>query len=333
MGQNQHNRKQRAPKPFAFVPLPDKVNRDSPTRHDRYHKNYVTGRIHGTIKALTPIHLGSGITDLSEHVGQQNVELIKTTIRTKGKIVIPGSSLKGVIRSVTEAISESCVCKVSPKDEELQDRISKIGFRECRRINRSDKLCVACRMFGAMGFQGNIAIQDAPHIEGKIVTKCVPELHPPQTYSIDAQDRLMRKFYKHGKVATGETPFETCEVGSTFQFDVQIDNLSYAEWGLFFTALGLHPDYPFNLKIGGAKPRGFGSVKFQIDKVHIDDKQHRYLQWGGQLDTVKETNDLNVWMNNCFEKAKSSLIQVNQLRTLIDNIESPDTYDCPEDDY
>ena len=113
-----------------------------------------TGQIHGTIEALSPIHIGSGVIDLG-----QDVELIKTAVRTGGNIVIPGSSLKGAIRSVVEAISESCVCKVSREARRAVPR----DFRECP---EKERLCVACRMFGAMGFQSNIAIQDAPHIEG-----------------------------------------------------------------------------------------------------------------------------------------------------------------------
>ena len=104
--------------------------------------------------------------------------------------------------------------------------------------------------------------------------------------------------------------------------------------GLFFTALGKHPQYQFNLKIGGAKPRCFGSVGFKIDEIHIDDQQReRYLQWDSQSDTVKKGNDLERWMNNCFEKAKNSLIQWKQLETLIEEVKPPDTNNCPKRNY
>ena len=64
-------------------------------------------------------------------------------------IVIPGSSLKGAIRSVVEAISESCVSKTVKKVRDAFPTEYKF-FNECQQ----DNLCVACRMFGAMGFQG-----------------------------------------------------------------------------------------------------------------------------------------------------------------------------------
>lgn len=334
MGQYQHSgqntgREQAAPKPFAFVPLSTRVNRNKPTGHDRYQKNRTTGSIHGTIEALSPIHIGSGVIDFGEHVAQQDPKLIKAAIRTKGNIVIPGSSLKGAIRSVVEAISESCVCKTVKK---VRDKLPK-SFWEC---NDKEYLCVACRMFGGLGFQSNIAIQDAPHIEeeGKIVTKYVPPLYRPKRYHPNEQGRPMRKFYKHGKVATGKTPFEACEVGSKFRFDVQVDNLSYAELGLFFTALGQHPKHQFNLKIGGAKPRCFGSVNFQIDDVHIYDKpKERYLDWDFNPETMKTGEDLKKWMGNCIDKATNSLLQVNQLQTLIDDIQPTNDGNCPDGVY
>ena len=325
-GSGNRHRQPPEPKPFAFVPLPRSVDRNRPAKHDRYQQNRTTGRIHGTIKALTPIHVGSGIIDFGKHVNQQ-VELIKSAIRTKGEIVIPGSSLKGAIRSVVEAISKSCVCKtrVSLPRGPLEQ------FRECRKNNRNERLCITCRMFGAMGYQGNIAIHDAPLIQGNIETRRVPILERPRRNN---QGRPMRKFYKHGEVAIGGTAFEACEVDSIFQFSVQIDNLSHAEWGLFFTALGKHPEHPFNLKIGGAKPRCFGSVDFNIDEIHIDDQQReRYLQWDSQQNTVKRDPELQTWMVNCCERAWNSLIQRNQLQTLIEEVKPPDTNKCPEGNY
>ena len=159
MGQSQP--KQAALKPFDFVPLPQGVNRESPIGHDSYRQTntYTTGKVIGRIKALSPIYIGSGVIDID-----QNEELIKTAVRTDRNALIPGSSLKGAIRSVVEAISESCICNTRSS--------------ECR---PGGKLCVSCRMFGAMGFQSNIAIQDAPLIKGQIVTKYVPELYKPRS--------------------------------------------------------------------------------------------------------------------------------------------------------
>ena len=324
MGQYQRrDHEQAAPKPFAYIPLPNRLNdRKSPTGHDRYHRNCLSGRIQGTIEALSPIHIGSGVIDIG-----RDVELIKTAVRTSENIVIPGSSLKGAIRSVIEAISESCVNKVSYQVRRAVPRL----FFECRQKNR---LCVACRMFGAMGFQGNIAIQDAPQIEGEIGTEFVPELYAPGRYQRRMQDIPGRKFYMHGEVASGETPVEACKKGSKFRFVIQVDNLKKSEWGLLFTALGHHPDHPFKLKIGGAKPVCFGSIDVQIDEIQVAEQtRNHYLDWDVQSGSTRIGEQLEAWKRECTNQATDSLIKRDLLTDLAQTLRYPNDRNCPSGLY
>ena len=322
-------RQQAAPKPFAFVPLPDHVNRKSPTGHEQYHTECLTGKIQGTIEALSPIHIGSGIIDLG-----QDVNLVKTAVRTSGTVVIPGSSLKGAIRSVVEAISKSCVCKVSNR---IRRAVPK-NFTECRQnfteCRQKGHLCVACRMFGAMGFQGNIAIQDAPQIHGRIVTMRVPELYAPGRYQSRMRDIPGRKFYMHGRAASGETPVEACDIGSKFCFVVQVDNLTQAEWGLLFTALGHHPGHPFKLKIGGAKPVCFGSICFQLEQIRVEEQtRDRYLAWDVPSTSAKTGAQLEKWKCECIAKATNSLIKEDLLTDLAHILRYPNDRNCPSGLY
>ena len=316
------------PKPFAHLPLPNNVTKKQPIGHHRYHKHHISGKIIGKIKALSPIHIGSGIIDLAENIGitDQSVELIKTAVRRGVNVVIPGSSLKGAIRSVTETITESCVCKFDIKRVRLQNK-----YTEC---DRKNNLCVACRMFGGLGFQGKVAIQDASFINGNIVTKHIPPLHPPQRYKVDDRNIPMRRFYMHGEVVEGKTPIEACEVDSIFQFLVQFNNLTEAELGLFFTALGLHSEYPFKLKIGGAKPVCFGSVNFQIDEIHADKQtSEKYLNWDFNRVDVKTGEVKNEWIKGCITEATNSIIQDNLLVTLADILKYPNIRNCPIGNY
>lgn len=312
---------QPAPKPFDFVSLPPRVERQKPSGHEQYHAAHLTGQLQGTLEALSPLHIGSGIIELG-----QDVELIKTVVRTGGRVVIPGSSLKGAIRSVVEAISASCVCKVSREAQRALPR----DFRECR---QKERLCVACRIFGAMGFQGNVAIQDAPHIHGAIRTESVPELYRPRMRR-GARDVPGRKFYMHGQVAAGRTPVETCEVGSKFRFVVQVDNLTQAEWGLLLTALGQHPDYPFKLKMGGAKPVCFGSTDVQIEQIRLEAQaRDRYLEWDVRPESAKTGAPLATWMHDCIAQATDSLIVQDLLEDLAHILRYPNQRNCPSGLY
>lgn len=320
-GQGGRQFQQAAPKPFDFVTLPRRVNKKHPTGHDQYHERHITGQIHGTIEALSPIHIGSGVIDLGE-----DVELIKTAVRTNENVVLPGSSLKGAIRSAVEAISESCVCKVSRDTRYALSR----DFMECRQRGR---LCVACRMFGAMGFQSNIAIQDALQTDGQVVTEFVPELYRPR-HQRGSRHVPGRKFYRHGEVASGETPVEACEIGSQFRFVVQVDNLTQAEWGLFFAALGHHPDYPFKLKIGGIKPACFGSIAFQIENIQVEAHfQERYLDWNVQSESVMAGEQLETWQRECTDMATDSLIKRDLLAALAQILQHPNDRNCPSGLY
>ena len=336
MGQYQRYNTRRnqniAPKPFAHIPLPEDVIRKQPTGHHRYHNDHISGQIVGVIEALSPIHIGSGIIDRVENVAitDQNVKLIKTAVRTRNNVVIPGSSLKGAIRSVVEAISKSCVCKtaINVKDK-LKQYSKKVEYREC---NNEKKLCITCRMFGAMRYQGNIALQDAQHFEGEIATELIPSLYKPTRYKTDDIKNLpMRRFYMHGKVATGKTPIEACKIGSKFQFHVRFKNLTKAELGLFFTAIGHHPAHPFKLKIGGAKPVCFGSVDFQIDEIHVDKQiAEAYLDWDFSRVDVKNSTVKDNWITECITEATDSLIHMDLLEMLADTLKYPNSRQCPQ---
>lgn len=322
-GAGDRREEQAVPKPFAYVPLSERVNRSRPTGHDKYHSNHISGQIRGTIQALSPIHIGSGIIDIGD-----DVELIKTAMKTGDNIVIPGSSLKGAIRSVVEAISESCVSKVSYQVRRAMPR----WFSECR---QKDNLCVACRMFGAMGFQGNISIQDAPKTEGNIVTEHVPELYAPGRGQRRMRDVLGRKFYMHGEVASGDTPVEACEKESTFSFVLQVDNLRKSEWGLLFTALGHHPNHSFKLKIGGAKPVCFGSIDIQIEEIQVQEQtRDRYLHWDATQDAAMTNEQFGKWTQTCIDSAENDrLIQQELLSQLAQILKYPNDRNCPSGMY
>lgn len=310
---------QAAPKPFAYVPLPERVNRSRPAGHDKFQINHISGQIQGKISALSPIHIGSGVIDIG-----QDGELIKTAVRTGKNVVIPGSSLKGAIRSVVEAISASCVSKVSSQVRRAIPR----WFSECR---QKDNLCVACRMFGAMGFQGNISIQDAPKTEGNIVTKRVPELYAPGRGQRNMREVPGRKFYMHGEDATGNTPVEACEKDTQFRFVMQVDNLKQSEWGLLFTALGHHPNYPFKLKIGGAKPVCFGSIDIQIDEIKVQEQTRtRYSEWNVAQDAAMTGEHLETWKLSCVNNQDTNrLIQQELLSELAQILKYPNDRNCP----
>lgn len=262
------------PKPFGFVPLPPHVSRQKPAGHDRLVTALWSGSITGELVAQTPIHVGSGGIELTDDSG---IPLVKAHFRTARKVAIPGSSLKGAIRSIVEAITYSCVRVQSRRAREaLPD-----DFKPCEAKNRDARLCLACRLFGAMGYQGQVSFADAILLSGKVGTLFTPSLYPPRAdarlYYKDGQVKG-RKFYHHGQPAKGNVPIEVCDVQSRFRLFLEFMNLAPGELGVLLTALGCGST-PFELKLGGAKPICAGSIKAQVRLVDTTGARLRATQF------------------------------------------------------
>lgn len=80
---------------------------------------------------------------MGSDVGKSKIPLIKTMQTGNEKLTIPGSSLKGVVRSIYEAITNSTLAVVTRKYENKMPR----NRLPCR---SKDKLCPASRVFGAL---------------------------------------------------------------------------------------------------------------------------------------------------------------------------------------
>jgi len=259
------------PKPYAFVPFaPAGAVTVAPIGHDRYQEELLTGSIQGTLVALSPLHVASGSIELTG--GQPS--LVKAHFRCGDRPAIPGSSLKGAIRSIVEAISDppSCARVTQARRDTLPPRIP--ACREVKANSRKDaQLCLACRMFGAMGYLGRLRFYDAIQEGEDPKTIQIPSLFQPRTRENIYYDHGQvkgRKFYMHGQgngqAATGNVPIEVCPVGSQFPLRIEFDNLSREELGLLLVALG-QADPPLFPKLGGGKPACCGSMRVEIASV------------------------------------------------------------------
>ncbi|MGB3510609.1 MAG: TIGR03986 family CRISPR-associated RAMP protein [Microcoleaceae cyanobacterium] len=107
--------------PYNFVELPDKIieAQELPENNKYYPENERnTGRIECTLTTSSPLYIRCGLTQ--EEFGKRkeakdNPDFFYTDIATK-KPVIPGSSLRGMLRTLVEIISFSKIDRVS--DEE-----------------------------------------------------------------------------------------------------------------------------------------------------------------------------------------------------------------------
>lgn len=307
-------------KPYAFVTLPDvsKAQREPAAGHHTAFgtsgTRLYTGFVEGVIVSDSPVHIATGVVEplndeffqsradrpaIAANRGRDSDDLVlphtATLMREAEGLVriIPGSTLKGLVRSAVEAITNPGIGFMPRrKGKKVENEVT--GEQPAPPPG-PPKLTVAGRLFGVVGkdsgYQGHCRFADAPQLSGGgELFRRLPLYGPrpgeagPQFY-FKVPDRVFkgRKFYRREDYQESAAPYilvESCRAGSTFRFRLDYDVLSAAELGVLLIALGAeHSDerlkdrtVPY-LKVGGGKPVAFGSVRFTQLQAHAFDAE------------------------------------------------------------
>jgi len=264
--------------------------------------------------------------------GEEKVVAQKTKIRQA--YIIPGSSLKGVIRSIVEAISPSCVRVIGWQTRPaLPTRM-----KPCSDVNR---LCPACRLFGMSAgrrenYAGQVHCEDAVLKEGESEVVQTPLLWAPAR---DRRGRLPRrylsdheakgrKFYFHGTLAKGPDARIAAGMDSIFESRIRFGNLTGSEMGLLLAALGQHPHKPFLLKVGAGKPAGMGSVEVEVKAiVLLGDVRHsgRAGAGGERLEEEALKERIGYWLKEAEEGGLLDMEALDELWRILreENLSRP----------
>ncbi|HZR97211.1 MAG TPA: RAMP superfamily CRISPR-associated protein [Chloroflexota bacterium] len=315
------------PKPYAAVPLVEGLGlRTDPGAHrghDRFTPDLLVGRLEGTCEALSPVHVGSGGIERTARVAPDlaaETPLLLPLVRAAGRPVLPGPTLKGAVRAVVEAVTLSCLAVGRPTSAQTA------ALRAC---TRRSELCVACRLFGALGYQGRVRFADAPLVAGQTTLALAPALYQPRAQRGAAPPG--RKFYRHGRPARGTVPLEVCPVGARFRWRLDFANLRPDELGLLLLALG-QGDPPLWLKLGGYKPACFGSVQLTLDHLTLDEPAARYLTYADADAVAAEIGPPDV-APYLQALAEGGLVLADRLERLAAILRYPGDGDCPAGVY
>ncbi len=328
------------PKPYAFVSFPDHPPSLQPPSG---HQQYLRDRLHGTLvlslKVETAVHVATGVAVMGSDVNSR-LPLIKPMVQGSDRhLLIQGSSLKGCVRAVYEAITNSTLAVITPR---YRDKIPTERL-PCR---DKEKLCPASRVFGALDWQGLVEFNDARCEGSDFTTGFMPSLYrprPDQRRAYFIGGRVAgRKFYYHAARAIDKGQNQGIAVqqaGKAYRFKTQLTfkNLTKAELGTLLIALGQDPKYPIALKIGGGKPIGMGTMTVTveaIDKVEgsqaLRDRYTRY--------TLEDSNHLTgeplkQFMQQIIQTAHQDLIQEPQLKQLAEVLKFPTDREPPSGMY
>ena len=92
--------------PYTFVPLPDKVKRDKPHGHARAVEGGLTGYLDVEFAFRSPLMMPVDWKTAEETT--------VTGTRIEERVTVPGSSVRGAVRSLFEVISSSCLSILDP---------------------------------------------------------------------------------------------------------------------------------------------------------------------------------------------------------------------------
>jgi len=229
-----------------------------------------------SLRCISKVYVGIGGYELDDK------GIYQPFARRGDQPIIPGTCIKGVIRTYAEALSPSCEAG------------------RCRE-------CICCSIFGTLGFQGRVSFCDTQPVNPQGVTEI-------SSIGVRWQGRLEdgRRFYFHSKPSSSRPidprkgqplPEERVEVvreGTEFHLEALFENFSKEEMGLLLLAMGVSPDHRFDLKLGGGKNRRLGSVQFEVESIQLLSPEATYAAFEPDLDRGLEVS-LTDWGREAVE--------------------------------
>lgn len=318
------------PKPFSLVPIPTEApKRSKAVTFEKFRG--LTGQMDLEFEVVSEyLFVGSGGYEFDPNAKGDRPDVWHTFYRRNGQICIPGTSLKGSIRAIVEAISNSCVSQTRRSEQVRSKDHQRCEFKS---VDRS-QLCPSCRLFGTTGLRGRANFTDAMLVGNVSLVKVkIAELWEPRR----AQNA--RRFYevKAFQRLPNQQPERNCRFveavpkGTKFRTILCFENLDESELGLIFHALGWKADdESFTPKLGGAKPRCFGAVKFEP-------KQLRLWKMSDLTSLpkpeVKEGDALIGFVKRCMIACQNSdLLHKPSWETFVHNMK-PKSDACPRGNY
>lgn len=257
------------------------ARKQAPPGHGEWAEGRLTGLL--TFRYSTPegqfVSPGTGRLVLADLDGEPIVAL--EAARSMGKPVLPGTGIKGAVRSLYELTSSSC----NPFH-------GGCGMRQ--RSFAADPLepvCEACSLFGCPGWMGRISFEDArPAGEVTVGVEKVIAPFEPNPEKTGGDFRLYDLM--PGDAASsdrGQPPKRVARevFRGEFTGTLTFRNVSALELGRVLTCLGWRPEGPprFLMRLGGAKYEGRGAVEVTPIGLSLVDRRSFALEPESEVTT------------------------------------------------
>ena len=233
--------------------------RTTPVSHAELHKNALTGFLELDLE--TPggqfVAPGTGRLVLREEPGEAVV--VQEASRRQGAPVLPGSGIKGAVRTAYELLTASC---------------SPTGSGRCEMDRRRNKLdaCPACSLFGFLGWRGRLGFDDGIPTEPGLVTiasERLPIPWEPKGWRTPGAfrwyDLAPARFKPKGSRVSQPAPRVLSREVYRGRFRTRLAfwNVTSLELGRVLLAMGCQSggQTRFHLRLGGMKFDGKGALR------------------------------------------------------------------------
>lgn len=171
---------------------------------------------------------------------------------------IPGTSLKGVLRSHVERIVRTLkggtpVCLPYAFQAEAEQSCGKRLEGEKVKSEAYRKSCMACRLFGSLAFKGRTLFQDAYSPE-------------PSKIQREIRDGVAIDRKTGGAAERAKYDLEVV-VGGSFTTRLVVEN--FEGWQLGILALALRDMEEGRLPLGLGTSRGFGQIQANVSQIEL----------------------------------------------------------------
>lgn len=312
--------------PYNFVQLGRGKTRVAPV--DPTNPELLKGTIHCTLEVKTPLFIPNTTGDAFFRNREKRIRAFfsydiftsqpEQVNHAPKRPIIPGSSIRGGVRAVFGAASNSCL-RVT--DVVYRNHVP-WNYRSCTGMKSRDgyDLCPACSLFGMIGgekggnsYAGRIRVTDAvPVNEVTYTWRRIPQQYGPKIAMCLDRERCHmvemnqyklikgRKFYWHHHPkeepnSSGDL-VQTIDPGAIFQFDIYFDGVSEMELKQIVAIIRLNGNGAY--KIGAVKPLGFGSVEMRVNRI----VQHQAVFDGENGRIVIERKDVTIFYQDVTVK-------------------------------
>jgi CRISPR/Cas system CSM-associated protein Csm3 (group 7 of RAMP superfamily) len=233
-----------SPKGYYYVERKNPSNYGfKPNQSEKYKReDLLYGVFKGKIKALKPLAFTQNV--LTIYNGKPTYLLQ----REAGKIVLPGSQLKGAIKTYMQSLSESYDEEVTQINNNTLDMVNSIT--------------------GYMGYTSRIMFKDIVINENEVKPYNIEGKQQwSQAKKLTRTNKIRLYSHKKHEDLDRAVNFEVLPTGTILDFEILFNGLNEEEIGLVFMAMGLDVENKFSLKLGRGKNLDMGSIIIIPEKI------------------------------------------------------------------